>query len=54
VIFPLPIDLIGPLMQSVNGNRVDGAGSAPPAAIAADATAAGSRPARHRAAVAPK
>jgi regulator of protease activity HflC (stomatin/prohibitin superfamily) len=34
VIFPLPIDLIGPLMESVNGHRRDGAGSAPQDAIA--------------------
>jgi regulator of protease activity HflC (stomatin/prohibitin superfamily) len=36
VIFPLPIDLIGPLMESVNGHRRDGAGSSPQAAIAPD------------------
>jgi regulator of protease activity HflC (stomatin/prohibitin superfamily) len=34
VIFPLPIDLIGPLMESVNGHRGDAAGSAPKGAIA--------------------
>jgi regulator of protease activity HflC (stomatin/prohibitin superfamily) len=45
VIFPLPIDLIGPLMQSLNGNRAEGAGnraegaaSAPRTAIAQDGT----------------
>jgi regulator of protease activity HflC (stomatin/prohibitin superfamily) len=38
VIFPLPIDLIGPLMQSLNGNRAEGSGSASPTAIAPDGT----------------
>jgi regulator of protease activity HflC (stomatin/prohibitin superfamily) len=50
IVFPLPIDLIGPLMQSLNGHSAD-AGSAPQAGIAADGvkvpavapTAAGSR-----------
>jgi regulator of protease activity HflC (stomatin/prohibitin superfamily) len=40
VIFPLPIDLIGPLMESVNGHRGDGAGSSPQAAIPRDGTKA--------------
>jgi regulator of protease activity HflC (stomatin/prohibitin superfamily) len=39
VIFPLPIDLIGPLMQSLNGNRAEASGSASPTAIAPDGTA---------------
>jgi regulator of protease activity HflC (stomatin/prohibitin superfamily) len=34
VIFPLPIDLLGPLMESVNGHRGDSAGSTPQGAIA--------------------
>jgi regulator of protease activity HflC (stomatin/prohibitin superfamily) len=38
VIFPLPIDLIGPLMHSLNGNRAEGSGSASPTAIAPDGT----------------
>jgi regulator of protease activity HflC (stomatin/prohibitin superfamily) len=38
VIFPLPIDLIGPLMQAVNGHRAEAAGSSPQAAIAPDGT----------------
>jgi regulator of protease activity HflC (stomatin/prohibitin superfamily) len=40
VIFPLPIDLIGPLMQSVNGHRAEAGGSTPQAAIAPDGTKA--------------
>jgi regulator of protease activity HflC (stomatin/prohibitin superfamily) len=36
VIFPLPIDLIGPLMQTVNGRRAEAAASTPQAAIAPD------------------
>ncbi|MEA2200099.1 MAG: hypothetical protein QOI89_695 [Solirubrobacteraceae bacterium] len=40
VIFPLPIDLIGPLMQAVNGHRAEAAGSASQAAIAPDGTKA--------------
>jgi regulator of protease activity HflC (stomatin/prohibitin superfamily) len=52
VIFPLPIDLIGPLMQTVNGHRAEAAGSIPQAAIPPDgakaspaaATPAGSQP----------
>jgi regulator of protease activity HflC (stomatin/prohibitin superfamily) len=44
VIFPLPIDLIGPLMQAVNGHRAD-AGSTPQTAIAPDGTDASAAPA---------
>jgi regulator of protease activity HflC (stomatin/prohibitin superfamily) len=40
VIFPLPIDLIGPLMKSVNGHRAEADGSSPQAAIAPDGTKA--------------
>jgi regulator of protease activity HflC (stomatin/prohibitin superfamily) len=40
VIFPLPIDLIGPLMQTVNGHRAEAAGSTPQAAIVPDRTKA--------------
>jgi regulator of protease activity HflC (stomatin/prohibitin superfamily) len=40
VIFPLPIDLIGPLMQAVNGHRAEAAGSTPQAVIASDGTKA--------------
>jgi hypothetical protein len=36
VIFPLPIDLIGPLMQAVNGHRAEDVGATPQAAIAPD------------------
>jgi regulator of protease activity HflC (stomatin/prohibitin superfamily) len=36
VIFPLPIDLIGPLMQTVNGHRAEAAGPMPQAAIPPD------------------
>jgi regulator of protease activity HflC (stomatin/prohibitin superfamily) len=42
VIFPLPIDLIGPLMQTLNGHRAEDAGSTPQAAIATDGTNASS------------
>jgi regulator of protease activity HflC (stomatin/prohibitin superfamily) len=45
VIFPLPIDLIGPLMQAVNGHRAEAAGSGSPAAIAPDGTNASPAPA---------
>jgi regulator of protease activity HflC (stomatin/prohibitin superfamily) len=39
IVFPLPIDLIGPLMQMVNGQRADAVSpSRPDAAIAADPT----------------
>ena len=40
VIFPLPIDLIGPLMQTVNGHRAEPAASTPQAAIVPDGTKA--------------
>jgi regulator of protease activity HflC (stomatin/prohibitin superfamily) len=40
IVFPLPIDLIGPLMQTVNGHRPEAAGSSPQAAIAPDGTKA--------------
>jgi len=49
VIFPLPIDLIGPLVESVNGHRDQVGGSTPPVAIAPEATRAPSakpKPAR--------
>jgi regulator of protease activity HflC (stomatin/prohibitin superfamily) len=42
IVFPLPIDLIGPLMQAVNGQAADAGASPPPAAaIAPDRTADG-------------
>jgi regulator of protease activity HflC (stomatin/prohibitin superfamily) len=37
IVFPLPIDLIGPLMQTLNGHGAE-AGSAPQPGIAADGT----------------
>jgi len=49
VIFPLPIDLIGPLMQAVNGHRAEAAGPTHQAAIAPDgakASPAAAKPAQ--------
>ena len=42
VIFPLPIDLIGPLMQTVNSHRAEAARSTSQTAIAPDGTKASS------------
>ena len=42
IVFPLPIDLIGPLMQAVNGHGADAGAPSPPAAgIAPDRTTDG-------------
>jgi regulator of protease activity HflC (stomatin/prohibitin superfamily) len=46
VIFPLPIDLIGPLMQAVNGHRAEAAGPTQQAAIAPDGAKASPAAAR--------
>jgi regulator of protease activity HflC (stomatin/prohibitin superfamily) len=41
IVFPLPIDLIGPLIQAVNGHGGNGAPSPPAGAIAPDRTTNG-------------
>jgi regulator of protease activity HflC (stomatin/prohibitin superfamily) len=41
IVFPLPLDVIGPLLQTVNGHGDDGAAARPDAAIAPEPSANG-------------